>query len=84
MLGMFTVYFIGPESTDPWYYGHIDDLADRLFRHNGNRSKATKVRGPWKEVATKVFPGRGEAMAFEQLLKRCERRELALHRIQGA
>jgi putative endonuclease len=81
---MYTVYIIESELTGRWYYGHTDDLAERLLRHNGDRSKATKGRGPWKVVATKEFPSRGEAMAFEHLLKRCKRRELALQRIQGA
>jgi predicted GIY-YIG superfamily endonuclease len=81
---MFTVYIIESESTGRWYYGHTDDLADRLSRHNGNRSKATKGRGPWKVVATKTFPSKGEAMAFELVLKRCKRRDLALQRMQGA
>jgi predicted GIY-YIG superfamily endonuclease len=81
---MLTVHIIGSESTGRWYHGHTDGLADRSVRHNGNRSKATKGKGSWKVVATKGFPSRGEAMAFEQLLKRCKRRELALHRMLGA
>ena len=81
---MYTVHIIESERTGLWYYGHADDLADRLLRHTGDRSKATKGRGPWRVVATKEFAVRGEAMALEQLLKRCKRRELALRRIQGS
>ncbi len=84
MFAMYTVYIIESESTGRWYYGHTDDLADRLLRHNGDRSKATKGRGPWRVVATKEFSSRGEAMAFEQLLKRFKRKDLALQRIHGA
>jgi len=80
---MFTVYIIESERTGRWYYGHTEDLAERLARHNGDRSKATKGRGPWRVVATKEFPGKGEAMAFELLLKRCKRKDRSLLYIQG-
>ncbi len=81
---MFTVYILESERTGRWYYGHTEDMDARLARHNSDRSKATKGRGPWKVVATKEFPSKGEAMAFELMLKRCKRRDLALQRMQGA
>jgi len=81
---MYTVYIIESESTGRWYYGHTADLADRMERHNSGRSMATKGRGPWRLIATKEFLSKGEAMSFEQMLKGCKRRELALRRMQGA
>lgn len=81
---MFTVYIIESESTGRWYYGHTEDMAERLVRHNGDRSRATKGRGPWKVVATKEFPTKGTAMVFENTLKSCKRKEPALRLIRGA
>lgn len=79
---MYTVYIIESESTGRRYYGHTEDMADRLARHNGNQSHATKGRGPWKVLAVREFASKGEAMFFENMLKRCKRRELALRRMQ--
>lgn len=81
---MSTVYILESLSTGRWYYGHTENLADRLARHNDDRSKATKGRGPWQVVATKEFSSKGEAMAFELNLKRCKRRDRALKQRQGA
>jgi putative endonuclease len=80
---MYTVYIIESERTGRWYYGHTEDLAERLARHNADRSKATQGRGPWKVVATKEFPSKGQAMAFELMLKRCKRKDRSLQYMQG-
>ena len=81
---MCVVYIIESASTGRWYYGHTTDLTDRLARHNEGRSIATKGRGPWRLVATKDFPDRSSAMAFELRLKKCKRRDLALQLILGS
>ena len=79
---MFTVYIIRSESTGRYYYGHTADLDDRFVRHNADRSAATKGRGPWKLLASKPFPTKGEAMRFEQALKRMKNPERALAAMQ--
>jgi len=80
---MYVVYIIASETTGRWYYGHTGDLADRLARHNSGRSLATKGRGPWRLIATKEFPDRSAAMAFEHTLKKCKRKDLALRLISA-
>ncbi|MEZ4806500.1 MAG: GIY-YIG nuclease family protein [Flavobacteriales bacterium] len=83
---MFTTYIIASERNGKWYYGHTADLHDRLERHNADRSKATKGRGPWTVVATKQFDTKAEAMAFELRLKKCKdpKRALRLMLPQGS
>ncbi|GAB4170165.1 MAG: hypothetical protein Kow00108_04080 [Calditrichia bacterium] len=72
---MFTVYIIYSEKFDIYYIGQTGNLEDRLQRHNQDRSKYTKRKGPWKLVWSREFPTRAEAMAFEKELKRLKNRE---------
>ena len=51
------------------YIGQSNDLSDRLKRHNGNRVKSTKNKGPWKIVYSKQFSTRTESVNYEAYLK---------------
>ncbi|MCZ7611485.1 MAG: GIY-YIG nuclease family protein [Ignavibacterium sp.] len=42
----YSVYIIYSESSDLHYIGHTSNLEDRLLRHNSNRNKFTKNKGP--------------------------------------
>jgi putative endonuclease len=66
---MFWTYVIYSTSTDIYYIGQTDNLADRLVRHDANRNKYTKNKGPWEVVFSKEFTTRNEAMALEKKLK---------------
>ncbi|WP_108422410.1 GIY-YIG nuclease family protein [Flagellimonas amoyensis] len=65
----FVVYIIFSPSVDRYYVGHCQDLMDRLERHNGGRSKYTKMACDWKVKWTESFATRSEAMAREKEIK---------------
>ena len=48
---MYYAYIIESATTGRWYYGHAEDVTERLKRHQEGRSKATKGRGPWELLA---------------------------------
>jgi putative endonuclease len=47
---MFFVYIIKSINSNRYYIGHTSDLEERLKTHIENRSKATRLRGPWELV----------------------------------
>jgi putative endonuclease len=63
------VYILKSISSDKHYFGETKDLIDRLKRHNQNRSKATKKRGPWKLVTSIQVNTKSEACKLERKLK---------------
>jgi putative endonuclease len=66
---MFWTYVIYSTKNDIYYIWQTNNLTDRLLRHNTNRNKYTKNKGPWKLVFSKEFATRSQAMAFEKKLK---------------
>jgi putative endonuclease len=67
---VFYTYVIISESTGKLYIGSTGNLEERITRHNQNRSKATKSRGPWKLFWARPFPTRSQAAHLEYQLKR--------------
>ena len=66
---MFYVYII--ENSDGKYYiGHTEDIADRLKRHNSDRVRSTKNKGPWEIVYNESYNNRNEAYKREQQIKK--------------
>ncbi|WP_394297327.1 GIY-YIG nuclease family protein [Muricauda sp. MAR_2010_75] len=55
--------------------GHCQDLEDRIRRHNGARSKYTKIATDWKVKYTEHFTTRSGAMAREREIKRKKSRK---------
>ena len=66
---MYIVYILLSEITNKFYIGSTGNLEDRLLRHNGNRSKATKSGIPWKLVYSESFETRSEAYQREIEIK---------------
>jgi len=65
----FYVYIIYSESFDLYYIGHSSDLVDRIIRHNSNRSKFTKSKGPWKLVISYKCVSKPQDYQLELKLK---------------
>ena len=63
------VYIIKSHSTNHYYIGETANLTDRLKRHNANRSKSKKGKGPWQIVATYKLKDKSEACLLELKLK---------------
>ena len=51
------------------YIGHSSDLDDRLIRHNSNRNKFTKNKGPWRLIISHKCKSKAEAYRLELKLK---------------
>jgi hypothetical protein len=44
---MYYVYLLYSEKIDKYYIGQTNSLKDRVNRHNENRCRSTKNKGPW-------------------------------------
>ncbi len=66
---MYYVYVLQSVRTGRRYTGSAVDVDNRLERHNGGRSKATKSGRPWRLVHTESFDTRAEAIRRERYLK---------------
>ena len=78
MMTYFT-YILLSESSGRFYIGQTNNLSERLKRHNGNQSKSTKNRGPWKLYFHTEFETRSEAVILEQYLKSLKNHQLIDH-----
>ncbi len=72
---IFNTYILYSFTKDRYYVGSTGNLSDRLERHNGGRSKATKSGIPWQLVYQKSFALRSEAYQFEMYIKRQKSRQ---------
>ena len=50
--------------------GSSQDVSERLDRHNKNKERATRNRGPWEILIAKEFATRSDAVRFEMKLKK--------------
>ena len=66
----YLVYIIYSPSKKINYFGHTKNLNDRLLRHNTNRSKFTKDKGPWELIISYKCSSKAEAYKLELKLKR--------------
>ena len=71
---MFYTYIIESPSGE-WYYGHTNELEQRLHRHNTNQNKSTRYKGPWKLIFRRPFDSKLEANRFELYLKKLRNKE---------
>ncbi len=79
---MFYTYVLISLSNGQLYIGSCANLDDRLKRHNQNRSKATKGRGPWRLYWARTFNTRSEAVQLERKLKRFKNHQYLLQWIE--
>ena len=68
------VYILQNESSS-FYVGQTNKLEERFQRHNDNRVKATKGKGPWKLLHWEQFATRAEAMNRERDIKNRKSRD---------
>ncbi len=72
------VYIIYSQKSDIHYIGHTNNLIDRINRHNQNRNKYTKGKGPWELVISKSVNSKSEAYQLELKLKSFKNSEYAI------
>ncbi len=78
LVPMFHTYIIQSTSSGVLYIGQTNNLPDRLLRHNTNRNKWTKNKGPWILMFSRAFETRSDALALEAKLKAFKNREYLL------
>ena len=66
---MFFLYILESQKTGNLYIGQTNNLEDRFKRHQENRNKATKGKGPWILIHHQSFNTRTEAVQLELKLK---------------
>ena len=72
------VYIIYSQKSDIYYIGHTNNLTDRLNRHNSNRNKFTKGKGPWQLIISRSCNSKSEAYQLELKLKSFKNSKLAI------
>ena len=58
--------------------GHTNNLVDKLLRHNTNRNKFTKGKGPWELIISYECNSKAEGYVFELKLKRMKNPDKAI------
>ncbi len=72
---MFFIYIIYSKSSDQFYVGQTQNLADRLFRHRNSGSKSTKKASDWELKYTEQFENRTQAIFREAEIKKKKSRK---------
>jgi len=80
---MHYLYLIESGTYNKFYIGQTSDLGDRVQRHNENRCKYTKGKGPWDLVGFKTFPTRSEAVHEERRLKKTKNKNYIYYYFQN-
>ena len=76
-MGTYFVYII--KSVNGLHYiGQTNNLSHRIYRHNHNRNKYTKGKGPWKLVISCEVNSRSEAIHLESYLKKLKDSQKAI------
>jgi len=68
-MSRFYVYIIKSRN-GKHYIGQTNNLTDRINRHNENRNKYTKGKGPWELVISHKVTNRTSAVQIEKHLKK--------------
>ena len=77
------VYIIYSSKSQIYYIGHTNNLIDRVNRHNQNRNKFTKGKGPWRLVTSQTVCSKSEAYRLEMKLKAFKNSKLAIDYLQS-
>ncbi|MFA3783714.1 GIY-YIG nuclease family protein [Melioribacteraceae bacterium 4301-Me] len=79
----YSVYIIKSLKTGLHYIGHTSDIEDRLRRHNEDRSKYTKGKGPWEVVISYRCRTKSEAYQLEVKLKSYKNHQKAINYLKN-
>jgi putative endonuclease len=71
---MYYAYVLRSSSSGQFYIGQTRDLDKRVKRHNNNRVRSTKNKGPWQLIGYIEVTNRSEAMEMERKLKGMKKR----------
>jgi putative endonuclease len=63
-------YVLRSQTTGRFYTGHTENLIQRIFQHNNNRTVSIKNRGLWELFYSEEYATRSEAAQRERYVKR--------------
>ena len=66
---MYHVYIL-QNPHNKFYIGHTNNLAERMIRHQEDRSPYTRKKGPWRLVYSESYLTRAQAYRREREIKR--------------
>ncbi|MEQ8244253.1 GIY-YIG nuclease family protein [Fulvivirga sp.] len=72
---MYTVYIIANKN-GLYYKGFTTNILQRLEAHNSGMSNYTFGKGPWELIFIKTFEDKSDALKFEKMLKRQNKKYL--------
>ena len=75
---MHYVYLLYSDKIDKYYIGQTNNLKDRVNRHNQNRCRSTKNKGPWILIGYFNLKTRSESVNLERKLKNLKNRKILL------
>ena len=76
------VYILKSLSKVIHYYGETSDLDERIKRHNADRNKFTKQKGPWELVVSLEVENKSIAYKLEQKLKKMKNPKKAIQYLE--
>ena len=62
-------WMTGSTKLQTYYIGHTSHIEERLKRHNSDREKSTKSKGPWELIYSEQFNTRSKAITREKQIK---------------
>jgi putative endonuclease len=62
-------YILFSPSLDRYYYGHAENIEERLRKHNSNHKGFTEKNADWNIVYTEEYPTKELAFARERQIK---------------
>ena len=74
-------FYILKCSDNSQYYGHTNDLRDRLFRHSKGLVKSTESKRPIELVYYEDFDNRSEAYKREMMFKNGKTRKGTIRKL---
>ena len=80
---MYYFYILYSETLDKYYYGHSNNLDDRLRKHNANNKGWTGKAHDWTIVYHEIFETKGDAYSREIQIKKWKNRERIKSLIRG-
>ncbi|APF19845.1 GIY-YIG nuclease family protein [Caldithrix abyssi] len=72
---MYYTYVLESLASGRHYFGHTQNLEERLTRHNSGKVRSTKAFRPWRLIYYEEFATRSEAFQREQFFKTIEGRQ---------
>ena len=80
----FTTYILYSEELDKFYVGYtVDEIDERLRKHNSNHKGFTGKASDWKVVWKEEFENKSDAFSREKEIKNWKSRKMIIKLVQS-